>query len=130
LIVQPKRSDSSKPIHWRLAKGVIEEGESTKEAALREIAEETAIKTEILDKIGQSTYFYSFKGEKIFKIITFYLMRFQKDTGNRVDEIEIEKIEWLPYKGAYAELTFDSDRKILVKAKKILEEKERQQNLL
>ena len=57
-------------------------------------------------------------------------MRFQKDTGNRVDEIEIEKIGWLPYKEAHEKLTFDSDKRILEKGKKILEAKEKQQRLV
>lgn len=130
LIVQPKRSDSSKPINWRLAKGLIEKGEPTEVAALREVKEEAGIKAKVLDKIGKSTYFYTFKGDRIFKIIIFYLMRFLSETGNGVDEVEIEKKEWLPYKEAYEKLTFDSEKRILEKAKKILREKEKQQRLL
>ena len=130
LIVQPKRGDENKPINWRLAKGIIEEGESTKEAALREVEEETAIKAKVLDKIGKATYFYTFREERIFKIITFYLMQFLSETRNGVDEVEIEKCEWLTYKRACEKLTFDSEKKILAKAKKILEEKEKQQKLL
>jgi len=130
LIVQPKRSDLSKPIHWRLAKGVIEKGEATEKTALREVEEEAGIKTEVLDKVGKSTYFYTFKGERIFKIIIFYLMRFLAETGNGIDEVEIGETGWLPFKEAYQKLTFDSEKKILEKAKKILEEKEKQQSLL
>jgi len=130
LIVQPKRSDLSKPIHWRLTKGVIEKGEATEKTALREVEEEAGIKTEVLDKLGKSTYFYTFKGERIFKIIIFYLMRFLAETGNGIDEVEIGEVGWLPFKEAYQKLTFDSEKKILEKAKKVLEEKERQQRLL
>lgn len=130
LIVQPKRSDSSKPIHWRLAKGIIEKGESTETTAKREVEEEAGIKVKILDKIGKTTYFYTFKRQRIFKIIIFYLMQYQGETGNGIDGIEIEKCEWLPYKKAHQKLTFDSEKKALEKAKKILEEKEKQQKLL
>jgi len=129
LLVQPKRSDSSKPINWRLAKGIIEEGESTEATAKREVEEEAGIKVKVLDKIGKTTYFYTFKGQRIFKIIIFYLMQYQVKTGDGVDGREIEKSKWLPYKEAYQKLTFDSEKKILKKAKKILEEKEKQQKL-
>jgi len=130
LLVQPKRSDSSKPINWRLAKGIIEERESTEATAKREVEEEAGIKVKILDKIGKTTYFYTFKGQRIFKIIIFYLMQYQAETGNGVNGVEIEKSQWVPYQEAYQKLTFDSEKKILKKAKKILEEKEKQQKLL
>jgi len=123
LLVQPKRSDSSKPVNWRLAKGIIEEGESTEETAKREVEEETGVKVKILDKIGKTTYFYTFKGQKIFKIIIFYLMQYQGETGNGIDGREIEKTQWLTYQEAYQKLTFDSEKKILRKAKGTLEEK-------
>lgn len=129
LLVQPKRNDSNKPIHWRLAKGIIEEGESTEATARREVEEEAGIKVKVLDKIGKTTYFYTFKGQRIFKIIIFYLMQYQGETGNGVDGIEIEKSQWLPYQEAYQKLTFDSEKKILGKAKKILVGKEKQQRL-
>lgn len=123
LIVQPKRDNSNKPIHWRLAKGLIEDNESLNQTALREVEEEAGIKAKIVDKIGKTTYFYTFKGKRIFKIIIFYLMQFLTETGKGIDVVEIGKIEWLPYKEAYEKLTFDSEKKILAKAKKILEEK-------
>jgi len=130
LIVQPKRNDLSKPINWRLAKGIIEEGESTEATAKREVEEEAGIKVKVLDKIGKTTYFYTFKGQKIFKIIIFYLMQYQAETGDGVNGREIEKTQWLLYQEAYQKLTFDSEKKILKQAQEILKEKERQQKLL
>jgi 8-oxo-dGTP pyrophosphatase MutT (NUDIX family) len=130
LIVQPKRDDPEKPIHWRLAKGIIEKGESTEATALREVEEETGVKAEILAKIGKTTYFYNFRDQKIFKIIIFFLMEFQTDTGNGVDGVEIAEEAWLPFKEAYKELTFDSEKKILKKAKELLEEKKKQLKLI
>ena len=130
LIVQPKRNDSSKPINWRLAKGIIEEGESTEATARREVEEEADIKVKVLDKIGKTTYFYSFKGKRIFKIIIFYLMQYQGKIGNGIDGVEIEKIQWLPYQEAYQKLTFDSEKKILKQAQEILKKRKKQQKLL
>lgn len=130
LLVQPKRDSPEKAVHWRLAKGIIEKNESTEAAARREVEEETGVEVEVLNKIGRTTYFYTFKEQKIFKIITFYLMEYQAETGNGVDGVEIGEARWLPYQEAYQKLTFDSEKKILEKAKKILEEKEKQQKLL
>lgn len=130
LIVQPQRDDLKKPIHWRLAKGIIEKNESTEAAALREVEEETGVKTEVMAKIGKTTYFYNFKGQKIFKIIIFFLMQFQTDTGNEIDGVEIKERLWLPYAEAYEKLTFDSEKEILKKAKELLKEKKKQLKLI
>ncbi len=127
LVSQPKR-EGKKP-HWRLPKGIIEKNESSQEAALREVEEETGVKAEIGEKVGETTYFYTLKREKIFKIIIFYLMAFLEENGQGVDKIEIEKIEWLPYQEAYTRLTFVAEKRILEKAKKLLEAKEKQAKL-
>lgn len=53
--------------HWSFPKGHIEKGQSSKEAALREVKEEVGIEAEIIGKVGQSSYVFQNKGEKIFK---------------------------------------------------------------
>lgn len=126
LVSQPKRE--KKEPHWRLPKGVIEKGESSKEAAVREVEEETGVRANVLEKLGESTHFYTFKGEKIFKVIVFYLMEFLEETGG-IDKVEIEAIEWLGYDEAHERLTFNSEKDILEKGKKLLEERENQEKL-
>ncbi len=43
---------------WDFPKGHLEAGESSEQAALREVAEETGVKAEIIEKVGQTKYFY------------------------------------------------------------------------
>lgn len=43
---------------WTLPKGLINKGESPRETALREVAEETGLKGEIMDDLGEITYWY------------------------------------------------------------------------
>lgn len=47
---------------WGLPKGMIDEGESLTEAALREVIEETGLKVEIVKKIGVVEYWFSAYG--------------------------------------------------------------------
>jgi len=65
----------------------------------------------------------------VIKNIVFFLMQYkggsEKDHGS-----ETEKAVWLPYKKAYEQLTFKSEKETLEKAKKILEEKEKQPRLV
>ena len=62
---------------WVLPKGRVEEGESTKQAALREVLEESGVKAEILKYIGMAHY--TFKNlkedEMVYKTVHWYLMK-------------------------------------------------------
>lgn len=106
------RDESKK--HWKFPKGHIDEGESSKDAALREIEEETGIKAQILEKIGESKYVFPFKGEKIFKIVIYFLM---KEIGGELkpQEGEIEEVRWVSPEEALKILSFPTDKKLLEK---------------
>jgi len=106
---------------WQFPKGKIDENESSKEAALREVEEEGGVKVEIVEKIGNSHYFFVLKGKKIFKTVAFYLMKYLGDTKKGHDW-EVEKAVFVPYTEALEKLSFKDDREILKKAKKLLDQ--------
>ena len=62
---------------WVLPKGRVENGESTKEAALREVLEEAGVRGQILDYIGEVNYKYKNlrKNEIVYKTVHWYLMK-------------------------------------------------------
>lgn len=62
---------------WVLPKGRIEKNESTKQAALREVLEESGVKAEIIEYIGEAQYEYkNLKKEQIvYKTVHWYLMK-------------------------------------------------------
>ena len=62
---------------WVLPKGRVENGESTKAAALREVLEEAGVKGQILDYIGEVNYEYKNlrKNEIVYKTVHWYLMK-------------------------------------------------------
>src|SRR5690242_6701803 len=81
--------------HWSFPKGLVDTGQTTEEAALREVREEGGVEAEILDKVGYSKYVYSFQGEKIFKVVTYFLMKYL--SGNPKDhDWEVEEGGWYP----------------------------------
>ena len=121
---------------WIFSKGLPEEGESLKQAAIREVEEESGIKAEIIDKVGEINLFFyqpikkdSEEKEKVFKTATFFLMEYvsgeTKDHG-----WETSEAEWLPFKEARERLEFKSSKEILDKARELLKEKERQPRLI
>lgn len=115
LVIRPAGSRQ-----WRLPKGWIEPGESSIEAAQREVAEEAGVKTEVLGKVGIEKYFFVQGKEKIFKTVVFYLMEYLQEAETGFTW-ETEEIDWLPFGEAKERLAFKQEKEILEKAKKLQE---------
>lgn len=62
---------------WVLPKGRLEKGESIKSAALREVLEESGVKGQILEYLGEVNYKYNNlrKNEIVYKTVHWYLMK-------------------------------------------------------
>jgi 8-oxo-dGTP diphosphatase len=119
LLVENSRMKNPEEKWWGFPKGHLEEGESTEQAAVREVEEETGIKAEIIQKIGQSKYNLTKNGENIFKVVTIYLMRFI--SGDLTPQIaEVSNVIWLPYEEALKKLSYPKDKDLLRKAKELL----------
>ena len=100
--------------HWSFPKGLIDPGQTSEEAALREVREEGGVKAEIIDKVGYSKYVYTMQGEKIFKVVTYFLMEYV--SGNPEDhDWEVEEAGWYEVEDALRQLTFSQDKDLLRK---------------
>jgi 8-oxo-dGTP pyrophosphatase MutT (NUDIX family) len=69
---------------WALPKGRIDPGERAEETALREVAEETGARGRSLGKLGDTRYVFTWDGERIFKIVSFFLIRYE---GGRLGDV-------------------------------------------
>lgn len=106
---------------WSLPKGLIEKNERTEEAALREVKEETGLKeVEIVKKLGEIKYFYQLQGEKIFKIVIFFLMK----TKNKElkAQWEIQDAQWFPINEAVEKIEYKNTKPLVEKAVEIIKE--------
>ncbi len=106
----------SKHKGWDFPKGHIEAGESQEEAALREVAEETGVKAEIIEKVGQTEYFYYDGGEKAFKTVVFFLMKFLEQ-GEATTAFEVSGTVWLLPEDVEEKLTFKDTKAMWNKVK-------------
>lgn len=102
--------------HWDLPKGHIEKGEKPKEAARREIKEETRIEDiKFISGFKETIkYFYKRYGKSFFKIVVFFLA----ETKAKKVKISYEhkSFKWLPYENALEQLTFQNAKDVLKKA--------------
>src|SRR5207237_6400178 len=70
---------AGKPVGlWALPKGRIDEGETAEVTALREVEEETGAHGRSLGKLGDVRYVFTWAGERVFKIVSFYLVRYER----------------------------------------------------
>jgi len=127
LLVRPSGGDKFHDrIYWQLPRGWLNEKENSEQAAIREVEEEGGVKAEIVQKIDTIKIFFknTFEGkpeETVLKTITYFLMKYKEDIPGGFGW-ETEEIVWLPFDQAKEKLTFKSEKEILCKAQKILEE--------
>jgi len=121
--VRPRRDSGRKPV-WALPKGLIDEGETPAETAVREVFEETGLATRVERKLGDVRYVYTASwdggsGERVFKIVSFFLMR---PVGGRIGalppgmELEVEDARWLPLEDAPRLLSYGGERQMAERA--------------
>jgi 8-oxo-dGTP pyrophosphatase MutT (NUDIX family) len=118
-LIQPRERTA-----WALPKGLIESGEAPEEAARREAREETGLSGEIVAKIDTIKYSYTAKWEeppiRVFKIVTFYLLRFTDGDPSQHDK-EVDRVEWFPIDQAIRSASYPQEKSILRKAKALIQ---------
>src|SRR5262249_4692635 len=108
---------------WALPKGLISPGERAVDAAVREGEEETGLRGELVSKIGDIRYVYTWQGDRVFKVVSFFLAR---ATGGRIGElpagmeIEVAEARWLPLAEAAARLAYKGEPETAAKALELL----------
>jgi len=104
---------------WALPKGKIDPGETPAEAAVREVREETGVEGRLVEKLGDVRYVYTFRGRRIFKVVSFFLLRAGRGRIGAIDEamrIEVVEARWLPLEEAPHLLTYGGEREMAARA--------------
>ncbi len=106
---------------WGLPKGLVEEGESPEAAAEREVREETGCIGQHRASLGTIEYWFYSQEEKtrIRKRVFFYLMEFEREDP-RGHDAEVQAVQWIPVEEAPSRLTYDSEREILDRARRLI----------
>jgi len=104
---------------WVLPKGLVDAGETPSDAAIREGFEETGVDARLSSKLGDVRYVYTWEGERIFKIVSFYLAH---ASGGRIGEvpagmeIEVAEARWISLADGPRLLAYRGEREMAAKA--------------
>ena len=110
-----------------LPKGLVDPGEKPQAAAIREVLEETGVTAVPVTKLADNKYVYVRTwgdGERVFKIVSFYLMRY---VSGEIDDltsdmrIEVKQARWVPLAEAAKQLAYSNERKVLRQAQDYVE---------
>jgi 8-oxo-dGTP pyrophosphatase MutT (NUDIX family) len=95
-----------------LPKGAVSDGETSEQAALREVLEETGIEAEIVRLLDTIEYFFRAGDTLIRKRVDFYLMRYV--AGELTPQLsEVDDVEWVELSEAIQRASFESERRLL-----------------
>lgn len=115
LIHRPRYDD------WSLPKGKLAAGEKHRDAALREVKEETGMVCEIVSRLSPVNYITP-NGKP--KRVKYWLM--SANSGTFVRNDEVDAVTWVKRSQAMSLLTHVHDQAVLVEAHLLLKELRRQ----
>ena len=97
---------------WALPKGLIGPDESADTTAVREVAEETGVEAKLVEKLGDIRYVYSWEGERVFKVVSFFLLGYRSGSVRDYQREEVDGAEWIPLEDAPRLLDYRGEREM------------------
>jgi 8-oxo-dGTP pyrophosphatase MutT (NUDIX family) len=118
-VIVPVKRDSHGNRVLGLPKGHPDGDETAEQAATREVAEETGVAAELIERLGETNYTYERKGRRVAKRVVFFLFEYR--SGDLADhDHEIEDARWMPLKEAARSLTYPGEREMINSALSLL----------
>jgi 8-oxo-dGTP pyrophosphatase MutT (NUDIX family) len=99
-----------------LPKGHIDPGETAAQAAEREVHEETGVRATLVERLGPVRYWYVRDGERVLKVVTFFLFRYRSGSVRDYQASEVDGAEWIPLEDAPRLLAYKGEREMAVAA--------------
>jgi 8-oxo-dGTP pyrophosphatase MutT (NUDIX family) len=94
-----------------LPKGHPDGDETSAQAAQREVREETGLEADLVERLGDVKYWYVRGGERVMKIVAFFLFRYRSGSVENHDH-EVEEALWIPLEEAPRRLAYKGEREM------------------
>jgi 8-oxo-dGTP pyrophosphatase MutT (NUDIX family) len=124
VVLAARRHPQRGALVWGIPKGHVEKGESSAEAALREVREETGLDAALEELLGDLRYWYVRRDEsgapvRVLKQVRFFLMRHRGGRFQDRDH-EMDAVSWFPLADAEAAVAYANERDLVRKARERL----------
>jgi len=123
LVALMARFNRGGKLEWCIPKGHLEQDETSEQAAIREVFEETGLEAQIIQHLGEVNYQFIQDGSKISKTVHVYLMQqtggelsFDKDPHKEASELE-----WVQVSELLARLSHGNEKRIAKVAIELIE---------
>src|SRR5208282_3534111 len=122
LVNQPESPKKKPKPVLALPKGLVDPDEKPIETALREVHEETGVIADLITKLGDIKYIYSRSwgdGERVFKIVSFYLMGYRSGRIDQINpemRIEVARALWVLLDDAPKLLAYQGEKQMAQRA--------------
>ena len=110
------KNQNGRYMGWVLPKGTVEEGETFKETALREVKEESGADGNIIKYVGKTQYVFQGNDDTVNKTVHWYLMAADSFYCKPQSEEYFADAGFYKFHEAYHLLKFNDERQILKRA--------------
>lgn len=108
---------------WTIPKGHIEEGETAKQTAAREIGEEVGLKKiDILGWLGKVNFKYRRADKLVLMTMQVYLVKALENVDWAKKEDWIRKVKWFNFQDAIDAIEYEDIAKLMLLAKRRIRE--------
>jgi 8-oxo-dGTP pyrophosphatase MutT (NUDIX family) len=105
------RRDRRGRLLWSLPKGHVEQGETSEDAAVREVEEETGIRGTVIATLGTIDYWFVAENRRVHKTVHHYLL--VASGGELSDEdVEVDEVAWVPLDELGTHLAYAGERRL------------------
>ncbi|MGI8845520.1 MAG: NUDIX hydrolase [Thermoleophilaceae bacterium] len=109
VVVNPRHGVTALP------KGHPDGDETLEQAATREVREEAGLVAEPVATLGEVKYWYTLRGERVLKSVTFFLFEYRSGSTDDHDD-EVVAAGWIPLHEAPDRLSYKGEQSMAVKA--------------
>jgi 8-oxo-dGTP pyrophosphatase MutT (NUDIX family) len=113
------RTDRRGRLLWSLPKGHVEPGETTKDAAVREVAEETGITGRVVAELGTIDFWFVAEGRRIHKTVHHFLL-VATEGELSAEDVEVEQVAWVPLGALDETLAYADERRLIARVPDLL----------
>ena len=105
------RKDQAGVVRWLLPKGHVERDETARDAAVREVREETGIDGQVLADLGTVAFWFTTIDKRVHKTVHYFLLEALGGELSDAD-VEVDEVAWVALDDVPLRLSYANERRL------------------